>query len=91
MTKKFSARDRVVILSHELWERQFASDASLIGRTIRLNRENYTVIGVASDSKARFIGDKPDNTIYLQLGGTPSASATSRRPRRPARSPRVPS
>jgi MacB-like periplasmic core domain len=46
MTKKFSARDRVVILSHELWERQFASDASLIGRTIRLNRENYTVIGV---------------------------------------------
>lgn len=39
-------RNRVVILSHELWERQFASDASLIGRAIRLNRENYTVIGV---------------------------------------------
>jgi putative ABC transport system permease protein len=39
-------RNRVVILSHELWERQFASDASLIGRAIRLNREDYTVIGV---------------------------------------------
>jgi putative ABC transport system permease protein len=39
-------RDHVVILSHELWERHFGSDASLIGRTIRLNRENYTVIGV---------------------------------------------
>ena len=38
--------DHVVILSHELWERRFASDTSLIGRTIRLNRENYTVIGV---------------------------------------------
>jgi predicted permease len=39
-------RDHVVILSHELWERHFGYDASLIGRTIRLNRENYTVIGV---------------------------------------------
>src|SRR5216684_1747892 len=43
-------RNRVVILSHELWERQFASDASLIGRAIRLNRENYTVIGVMPSS-----------------------------------------
>jgi len=39
-------RDHVVILSHELWERHFGSDVSLLGRTIRLNRENYTVIGV---------------------------------------------
>jgi putative ABC transport system permease protein len=39
-------RDHVVILTHELWERQFASDASIIGRTVRLNRENYTVVGV---------------------------------------------
>jgi putative ABC transport system permease protein len=43
-------RNRVVILSHELWDRQFASDASLIGRTIRINRENYTVIGVMPSS-----------------------------------------
>jgi putative ABC transport system permease protein len=39
-------RDHVVILSHELWEQRFGSSDSLIGRTIRLNRENYTVIGV---------------------------------------------
>jgi putative ABC transport system permease protein len=43
-------RNRVVILSHELWDRQFASDASLIGRPIRINRENYTVIGVMPSS-----------------------------------------
>jgi len=36
-------RDHVAILSHDLWERRFGSDTSLIGRTIRLNRENYTV------------------------------------------------
>ena len=41
-----SGRDHVAILSHGLWERRFASDPSLVGRTIRLNREDYTVIGV---------------------------------------------
>ena len=35
-----------MILSHGLWERRFGSDISLVGRTIRLNRENYTVVGV---------------------------------------------
>jgi putative ABC transport system permease protein len=43
-------RDHVVILSHDLWERQFGSEASLIGRNIRLNRENYTVVGVMPES-----------------------------------------
>jgi putative ABC transport system permease protein len=39
-------QDHEVILSHALWERRFASDPSIIGRIIRLNRENYTVVGV---------------------------------------------
>jgi len=39
-------RDHVVILSHELWDRKFGSDHSTVGRTIRLNREDYVVIGV---------------------------------------------
>jgi predicted permease len=43
-------RAHVVILSHELWQRHFGSDASLLGRPIRLNREDYTVIGVMPPS-----------------------------------------
>src|SRR5215468_7388899 len=39
-------RGHVVILSHELWDRKFGSDQSMMGRTIRLNREDYVVIGV---------------------------------------------
>ena len=39
-------RDRVVILSHDLWQTRFASDRSVIGRGIRLNRQDYTVVGV---------------------------------------------
>lgn len=39
-------REHVVILSWDLWQRRFASDASVIGRVVHLNRENYTVVGV---------------------------------------------
>jgi putative ABC transport system permease protein len=39
-------QDRVVILGHELWERQFGSDPGIVGRVVRLNRENYNVVGV---------------------------------------------
>ena len=38
--------NRVVLVSHGLWQRQFGSDASLINKTIQLNGENYTVVGV---------------------------------------------
>src|SRR5215469_4796397 len=39
-------RDHAVILSHDLWERRFGSDPAIVHRTIRVNRENYTVAGV---------------------------------------------
>jgi len=38
--------DRVVILSHDLWVRRFAADRAIVGRSVRLNREDYTVVGV---------------------------------------------
>ncbi|HZS05588.1 MAG TPA: ABC transporter permease [Blastocatellia bacterium] len=38
--------ERVVILSHELWQRRFAADPALVGKAISLNSENYTVVGV---------------------------------------------
>jgi putative ABC transport system permease protein len=38
--------NRVVLLSHSLWQRQFGSDPALLNRTIQLNGESYTVVGV---------------------------------------------
>lgn len=39
--------DRVVIISDGLWQRRFASDPNVIGRTLVLNAEAHTVVGVA--------------------------------------------
>jgi len=39
-------KNRVVVLSHELWNRRFAADPGLVGGTIMINGENHTVIGI---------------------------------------------
>ena len=39
-------QDQVVVLTHRLWQRRFGSETNAIGRTIRLNEETYTIIGV---------------------------------------------
>ncbi|PWT91366.1 MAG: ABC transporter permease [Blastocatellia bacterium] len=36
----------VVVLSHELWARQFGSDQQIVGKSIPLSGNGYTVIGV---------------------------------------------
>src|SRR5262245_2655357 len=43
----------VVVLGHNLWQRRFNSDQSIVGKTIYLNGSPFTVVGVAPE---RFAG-----------------------------------
>ncbi len=37
---------RTVVLSDGLWKRVFAGDADIVGKTIRINQESFTVVGI---------------------------------------------
>jgi putative ABC transport system permease protein len=39
-------RARVVMLSQRVWQRHFASDPQVVGRSLKVNGESYTVIGI---------------------------------------------
>ncbi len=39
-------RNRVVVLSHGLWQRRFGADRNIVGKALRLNGQDFTVIGV---------------------------------------------
>jgi putative ABC transport system permease protein len=38
--------ERVVVLSHQFWQRYFSGDPAVVGRTIQLVRKNYQIVGV---------------------------------------------
>lgn len=42
-------KDKVLVISHALWLKRFGGDASLVGKTIAIDGEGYTVIGVAPE------------------------------------------
>src|SRR5262249_24512050 len=53
-------RARAVVLSHRLWASRFGSDRGLIGRTIRIDGEPHTVVGVMA-------AGGPFDRTYIQL------------------------
>ena len=40
-------RDAVVVLGRTMWEQEFGSDQGVLGRSMRINGEPFTIIGVA--------------------------------------------
>ncbi len=41
-----SGHDRVVVIADSLWRRRFSADPAILGRTVQLDSQPYTVIGV---------------------------------------------
>jgi predicted permease len=57
----------LVILSYSLWARRFGSDPAVLGRTMTLNQDTYTVIGIAPQGfKGTFSLANPD-LIWIPL------------------------
>src|SRR5262245_11949009 len=51
----------VMVLSYGFWQRRFNADSDIIGKTIKLNGQPYTVVGVAA---REFIGTEPDTPQF---------------------------
>jgi putative ABC transport system permease protein len=51
----------VVVLSHSCWARRFASDPGIVGKTVVLQGQPFTVIGVTARG---FIGTTPDTPSF---------------------------
>jgi len=60
-------RDHEVILMHKLWARRFGSRPDIIGSQIRINGEQYTVVGVLPPGQQ----DRMPNEMYAPLAFKP--------------------
>ena len=54
--------DKVVVLSHGLWQRHFGEAEDIVGRTIILDEEAHTVIGVMPED---FFFPEPDSELWV--------------------------
>ena len=61
----------IVLLGHTLWERQFASDASIVGKTVGINGHALTVIGVMP---ASFTGLSGKSQLWIPTVIAPTLS-----------------
>jgi predicted permease len=70
----------LAVLSYGFWQRRFGSDSSVIGNSITLNRQHFTVIGVASPDFRGTEMTIPDVWIPLttQEGLMPASKFLSR-------------
>ncbi len=68
-------KNQVVLLTQGLWKRRFGGDPGVIGRTIRLNDQPYTVVGVVPSILQWFA----PLDAWIPTGFTPQDMAPARR------------
>ena len=68
--------DRMVLLSHDLWQRRFGADTSLVGRDLRISGEPYRVAGVMPEG---FEFPSPRVDLWLPFAFTEEQKADDAR------------
>ena len=68
--------NRVVVLSYGLWQRRFGGDNSIVGKTLNLNGDTYTVTGVMP---ARFQFPSSDDELWVPIAFTTEQAANRNR------------
>jgi putative ABC transport system permease protein len=68
-------RATVAVLSESFWRARYNGDSSIVGRDIRLDGENYTVVGVAPDA-AQLIG-RTNLWALIPISGAPPRARAS--------------
>src|SRR5262245_9703134 len=48
--EEHAGADRVVVVGHRFWKNRLAGDASAVGRSLTLDGERYTIVGVMPES-----------------------------------------
>lgn len=69
-------RTDAVVIGDGLWRRSFGADRSIVGKTIRLNDQSYTVVGVMP---AGFRVLDTDADVWFPLGMDPGDTRVTRR------------
>lgn len=57
----------VAVLSNRLWSTRFTGDPNVVGKTMSLNGDAYTVVGVLGDFDFREFGGSPQVWVPFQL------------------------
>jgi predicted permease len=73
--EEVAGSDQVAILSHAIWQRRFGGDPGIVGRTIPLDGNAHTVVGIMPEGFA-FPNDQAQMWVPLAL--TPEFGGTNR-------------
>ncbi|PYR37489.1 MAG: hypothetical protein DMF93_17870 [Acidobacteria bacterium] len=71
-------RDAVMVLGPDFWKHDFGADPSVVGRRVRLNGTDFTIVGVAPESfPGMLVFQRPD--FYIPLAMARSFAADRRK------------
>jgi putative ABC transport system permease protein len=70
-----AGQNRVAIIGHHLWQRRFGGDPAIVGKSLRLNAESHTVIGILPpEFQYPTLGSDPKVDVIVPLAPNPERS-----------------